>query len=149
MGTSSTFWSVDLGKRYPLHNIRIFQRNSDHFRLNGFSVSVDESPCYQWTSSSSPPTVIDITCDKTGQLVKFSVPRADYFVLCEVQIFGVSGWDKELGPSNQDSFGRKTTKEQIVHVAIVAKPLNRVLESLHPKEYSASTNLDLHFGLQN
>ncbi|XP_041356715.1 uncharacterized protein LOC121373675 [Gigantopelta aegis] len=27
-GTSSTFWSVDLGKPYPLHNIRIFQRNS-------------------------------------------------------------------------------------------------------------------------
>ncbi|XP_041379440.1 scavenger receptor class F member 1-like [Gigantopelta aegis] len=86
-GISSTFWSVDLGKPYRLHNIRIFQRNSNHFTLNGFSVSVDASPCYQWTNSWSPPTVFNITCDKTGQIVKFSVPRTDYFVLCEVQIF--------------------------------------------------------------
>ncbi|XP_041370161.1 fucolectin-5-like [Gigantopelta aegis] len=100
-GTSSTFWSVDLGKPYQLHNIRIFQRNIFHDRLKGPSVSVDDSPCYQWTNSSSPPTVFNITCDKTGQLVKFSVPRTEYFVLCEVQIFAcVAGY---WGPSCNNS----------------------------------------------
>ncbi|XP_041363458.1 uncharacterized protein LOC121378800 [Gigantopelta aegis] len=86
-GTSSTFWSVDLGKPYPLHNIIIFQTNSNHHRLIGLSIFVDESRCYQWKSSPGPPTVFNITCDKTGQIVKFQVPRQEYLTLCEVQIF--------------------------------------------------------------
>ncbi|XP_041352169.1 protein draper-like isoform X2 [Gigantopelta aegis] len=89
MGKNATLWSVDLGKPYSLHNIRIFQRFELKVqdRLLGFTVSVDDGTCYRWPNSSNPPTVFNITYDKTGRVVKFQVPREEYFSLCEVQIF--------------------------------------------------------------
>ena len=64
---------------------------SDHDRLRGFSVHVDDQLCYQWSENKDPPTIFPITCGSTltGRVVKFEVPRAEYFTLCEIQIYGM------------------------------------------------------------
>ncbi|XP_041346829.1 uncharacterized protein LOC121366096 [Gigantopelta aegis] len=42
-GTSSTFWSVDLGKPYPLHNIRIFHRNNGVVEFGDLAMEVKQT----------------------------------------------------------------------------------------------------------
>ena len=59
-------------------------------RLKGFNITLDSrTECFQWTSDSDPPTQFSVSCNATGRVVQFGVPRSEYLTLCEVQIFGM------------------------------------------------------------
>ncbi|XP_041363056.1 protein draper-like [Gigantopelta aegis] len=82
------FWSVDLGKEYPIKNIKIYQRNQIQKKLLGFHIEIDGHECYRWRNTSDPPTVFDVTCDGHGRKVTFRIPEdIDVLTLCEIQIY--------------------------------------------------------------
>ncbi|XP_041352214.1 scavenger receptor class F member 1-like [Gigantopelta aegis] len=85
-----SYWRVDLGKKYPLQNIRIYQANTYHERLVGFYIEIDEHVCYRWPNTSSPPTEFEVNCDRYGQAVEIKLPKNTVnasLTLCEVEIF--------------------------------------------------------------
>ncbi|XP_041347574.1 multiple epidermal growth factor-like domains protein 11 [Gigantopelta aegis] len=88
------FWSVDLGRAYPLNKIKIYQRQRIQWRLTGFHIEVDGHGCYRWSNASSPPTIFEVNCNQEGQHIVFKVPpsrdngtRQNLLTLCEIQVF--------------------------------------------------------------
>ena len=69
----------------------VFCMITEHERLRGLRVYVDNLLCYRWNRNTDPKTIFSITCERTlrGNVVKFDVPREELFMLCEIQIFGM------------------------------------------------------------
>ena len=62
-----------------------------HFRnlLKWLLITVDNTECWHWTGDGDLPTLINVTCNQTGRVVKFELNKYHCMFLCEVQIFGM------------------------------------------------------------
>ncbi|KAK6188230.1 hypothetical protein SNE40_004456 [Patella caerulea] len=93
---SSAFWRVDLGKTYPIRDIRIFVRNNMYglSRLRGFSLHIIDDKdvqhlCHKDDDTKNLRSEFTIKCNGTrGRHIKISKQGNDVFVnLCEVEVF--------------------------------------------------------------
>ncbi|XP_067673179.1 receptor-type tyrosine-protein phosphatase epsilon-like [Haliotis asinina] len=89
-GSSNTnsWWNVALSKDHKIRYINIYNREDNAFRRNGSEVLIDGMSCFKWSESSLPPTIWNVTCDKTltGRNVTIKTNK-DSLSLCEVQVF--------------------------------------------------------------
>ncbi|XP_050401233.1 multiple epidermal growth factor-like domains protein 10 isoform X2 [Patella vulgata] len=95
---ASAFWKVDLGKSYPIRDIRIFVRNNMYGlrRLRGFTLHIIDDKdvqhlCHKDDDTKNLGPEFTITCNGTrGRFIKISTDRPGnqaFVNLCEVEVF--------------------------------------------------------------
>ncbi|XP_046580633.1 multiple epidermal growth factor-like domains protein 10 [Haliotis rubra] len=86
----NSWWNVALSTDHQIKYITIYNRkdNANKYRRKGMEVLVDGRSCFKWPKAGLPPTVWNVTCDKTltGRNVTITI-LADSLSLCEVQVF--------------------------------------------------------------
>merc|ERR1719359_1100010 len=82
IGDKDPWWKLDLGSPKLVTKVQVWNRvGCCSNRLSGVKISVDGAVCGALSGATSVQTV---ACNKKGQDVKFSMPRAgDYLTLCE------------------------------------------------------------------
>ncbi|XP_048243337.1 fucolectin-like isoform X2 [Haliotis rufescens] len=89
-------WTVDLGQRYRIHDVRIYNRVNNIklirtavLSLSNSSSSTPGVTCYTFPSDTAKTdnSVYDVTCDGTGRY--FTITHSTRLNLCEVEIYGM------------------------------------------------------------
>ena len=88
------WWEVDLGAKYPIDRVVVWNRQGYGDRLGGAVVTVDNSTCGTASSASTS----DVSCNgKSGQFVRIAQP-SNYLTLCEVRVFTTQNTGGTLWP---------------------------------------------------
>ena len=111
-GDNQAFWEVDLGKKYLIETIKVYNRTDGYQeRLNNFNILVTEEIIEDMTNNYQPFAEKEKKFDgpsktfsnkKSGRFVRVELNDQNYLHMAELQVFGREAGDITIGPSSSN-----------------------------------------------
>ncbi|MBG43242.1 MAG: hypothetical protein CL530_04670 [Aequorivita sp.] len=160
-GESRPFWEVDLGKKFLVDEVKLYNRTDSYSdRLNNFNIWVTNRPFDQTTgrivpfaeepTNFLPETNKSYTGKKVGRYVRVQLKNSNALTLAEVKVFGTEIGDLSQGEAESNvlykvSIFRNVTpiensiKSSITTSVSEGMDFNRTVSSEDQKHWSLST----------